>query len=200
MLALPVAPQVVPAEQIADPESRELQEKCWKELTALGEDLAAQRFPYHFYFSRKLDIDEKRQRRTDQRSIRFGRFQGHLVLEITGNYYAAYSLELMDREQRAAQSFHDVVLPLLRVAVAQFQNNPDIEGYTVEISHHVFGRVWGITMENAENLFLMLPQRAARQLVQANDVTKQQGALAEAEVLLNGEPVSVALSRVAAPR
>jgi hypothetical protein len=192
-------PEVVPPSQIADPESRELQEKYRKELTALGEDLDAQRFPYHFYFSRSLDIDEKRQRHADQRSIRFGRIEGHVALEITGNYYAAYSLKLMNRDQRAGQTFHDVVLPLLRVAVQQFQANPDVEGYAMEISHHVLGKVWGITIENPENLFVLLPQSSARRLLAAEDESEQRAALSEATVLLDGEPVALALGGATPP-
>jgi hypothetical protein len=200
MLAPSAQSQVVRPEQIGDPAIRELQEKYWKDLTALGEDLKAQQFPYHFYLSRKLDINEKRQRRIDQRSIQLGRFRGHLVLEITGNYYAAYSSEVMNREQRAGQSFQDVVLPILRVAVQHFQDNPDVDGYALEISHHIFGRVWGISIENAENLFLMLPQRAARRLIQATDEGELQTALSEAEVLLNGQPVSINLGVATPPR
>jgi hypothetical protein len=36
----------------------------------------------------------------DQRSIRFDSYKGPSVLEITGNYYALHSAELMDPYQR----------------------------------------------------------------------------------------------------
>jgi hypothetical protein len=86
-------------EEVKDGNARALQRKYMPQLKAIGAELEAHRFPYHFYFSRVLDIDEERQIRAAQRSIRFEKYQGHTVLAITGNYFAAYSGELMGKER-----------------------------------------------------------------------------------------------------
>ena len=63
---------------------------------AIGTEIEAHKFPYPFYFSRVLDVDLAKMQLADQRSIRFDTYKGQSVLEITGNYYAAYSADRMD--------------------------------------------------------------------------------------------------------
>src|SRR5271169_551899 len=87
--------QVLAPEEIRDPQLRALQQKYWNELKLIPRAAAAHSFPYHFYFSRKLDLEEKEQKRSDQRSVQFDRYQGKLVLKITGNYFVSYSAELL---------------------------------------------------------------------------------------------------------
>ena len=82
-------------------------------------DAAALHFPYPFYFSQTLDVDEARQKQLPQGSIRFDQFNGQTVLAISGNYYISYSSELLNRNQRARKTYEDVVLPLLKAAVAR---------------------------------------------------------------------------------
>jgi len=61
----------------------------------------------------------------NQHSIRFGTLNGDKVLEITGNYNAAYSGRKLDANQRAGLTLRAVLLPILTMAVAQFRNDPD---------------------------------------------------------------------------
>jgi len=96
---------------------------------------------YPFYFSRKLDIDEQQQKNSDQRSIRFDQYNGKTVLAVTGNYYAAYSAQRMDKDQRARATFLRVVEPILKLAVPKFRDNENVQGYAFEVSHHILGQV-----------------------------------------------------------
>ena len=97
--------QVVSPPEIRDPELRELQEKHFAELKAAAVTIASHQFPYRFYFSRTLDLDQDQQKTRDQRSIQFAKYGHQTVVQITGNYYAAYSDELMKREERARRTF-----------------------------------------------------------------------------------------------
>ena len=54
---------------------------------------------------------------------------------------------------------------MLKVLVAQFQANPDVQGYVLEVSHHVRGKVLGVPWETAENVALALPQQVAVKFV-----------------------------------
>ena len=186
--------QVVSPLEIKDPELRALQERYMDDLKQVGSDVASIPTEYSFYLSRRLDLDEQRQKTADQRSIRFDRYKGKSVLEITGNYYAAYSAEKMSPEQRARETFRNIVLPILKVAVPRFQSNSSVQGYAFEISHHILGKVMGVSMERPENLVVVLPQQAAIQLVAGKDENVQQAALLKGESYLNAKPVTLWLS------
>ena len=116
----PCFAQVVSPWEIKDPELSSLQHQYLEELQAAGRDILAIHFDYPFYLSRKLDLDQVAQQRADQHSIRFDNYNGHPVLAITGNYYAAYSTEKMSVDQRARATFLSVVVPILKVRYRAF--------------------------------------------------------------------------------
>jgi hypothetical protein len=180
--------QVVAVFEIKDPGARRLQQTYSTELNAIGAELQAHKFPYSFYFSRQLDIDEKQQQKLDQQSIRFDKYNGKLMLEITGNYYAAYSDRLMDAHARMKKTYEDVVLPILKATVQKFPPDDSFAGFAVEVSYHVRKRIAGIETENPENLTLILPRAAAHHLVTATSKEQQQAALLDGEVYRNAEP------------
>ena len=186
--------QVVATVEIKDPELRALQGRYMDDLKQLGADILAVPTEYPFYLSRRLDLDQQRQKGGDQRSIRFDRYEGKTVLEITGNYYAAYSTEKMSPDQRARATFLNVVVPILKAAVPRFQNNANVQAYALEISHHVVGKVMGVAVERPENLVVVLPQQAAIRLIGGKDETTQQAALMQGKMFLNAQPVSIWLN------
>jgi hypothetical protein len=183
--------QVVSPPEIRDPELRELQEKHFAELKAAAVAIASHQFPYRFYFSRTLDLNEDQQKTRDQRSIQFAKYGHQTVVQITGNYFAAYSDELMKREERARRTFEDVMLPLLRAEVAQLSDEPKLQGFALEISHHVRKKVLGVSGEHAENVVLVIPKAAALRLIAAPDEPTQAMALEEGTLFINGEAATL---------
>jgi hypothetical protein len=190
----PAMAQVVSPLEISDTELRALQQRYTGALQAVAAQVEALKFPYPFYFSRVLDVNEAKQRQLDQRSIRFGKFEDQTVLEITGNYYASYATPPMDGNARARKTFLDVMLPLLQATVPQFPSDQDFQAFALEISHHIRGTVSGIKAENSENMVLVLPRAAAKKLVNATDVEAQQAALLDGRAYLNGEAMMLWLS------
>ena len=190
-LAVSASAQVLSPDEILDPHLRELQTTYFNQLKHITETAAAHSFPYHFYFSRALDLTEKDQRQNDQRSVQFDRYHDQTVLKITGNYYAAYSTELMTREERARRTYQDVILPLLQVAVPELQKADALQAFAFEISHHVRKKVLGVSSEGAENVVVILPKASAERLVAATNPAAQQAAVREGEVFLNAEPVAL---------
>jgi hypothetical protein len=186
--------QVVLPAEIKDPELRTLQEQYLDDLKRLGADIVSIPTEYSFYLSRRLDLDEQKQKSSDQRSIRFDRYKGKTVLEITGNYYAAYSTEKMNPDQRARETFLQIILPILKVAVPRFQSNSSVQAYALEISHHVLGNVMGVSMERPENVVVVLPQQAAIRLVAAKEESVQHAALLQGEAFLNTKPITIWLN------
>lgn len=180
--------------EISDPGARELQQKHIAELRSIAAEIEAHHFPYHFYFSRVLDIDEQQQRKAEQRSIRFDKFAHQTVLEITGNYYASYSAEVMGEGARARQTFLDVMLPMLQAMVRRFPGEQAFQAYALEVSYHVRHKIVGIRSENPENLALILPREAAEKLVAATTPEQQQVALLEGKAYLDTQPTTLWLT------
>jgi len=188
------AAQVVAPVEIKDREMQSLQLKFMDDLKAVGAEINNTVFPYPFYLSRKLDLDEQQQKSADQRSIRFDQYSGRTVLALTGNYYAAYSTDQLNKDQRARATFLAVVEPILEIVVPRFQTNANVLGYAVEISHHVLGKVMGVSMERPENVLVFLPQNTALKLLAAKDDTARQAALLEGQFFVNAEPVTIWLN------
>jgi hypothetical protein len=105
----------------------------------------------------------------------------------------------MSPQLRAQQSFRKIVLPIVRAAVVHFQSNPDLDGYAVEISHHVIGTALGVRVEQPENLMVFVPQSEALRLVSSADSEAQQSALLNGRIFLNGEPIFLSLNGEGAP-
>ena len=192
--------QVVSPAEIKDPALRALQQQYMDDLSRAGEDILAIHFDYPFYLSRKLDLDQAQQQIADQSSIRFDSYNGKTVLAITGNYYAAYSAKKISPGLRARSTFLNVVMPILKAAVPRFQNNQHVQGFAVEISHHIMGKVMGVSMERPENLMVFLPRNGALKLLIAKDETARQAALLQGEVFLNAQPISIWLNDSVLPR
>jgi hypothetical protein len=186
--------QVLPPNEIKDPELSALQQRNMDDLKQMGAEILKLHTDYPFYLSRKLDLDEGKQKWADQRSIQFDRYKDKVVLKITGNYFAAYSGEKMNSDQRARQTFLQVIFPILQLAVPHFQKNSGMQAYALEISHHVLGKVGGVFVERPENIVVILPQAAATRLVDAKDETLRQAALMQGEVFVNAKPATIWLS------
>ncbi|MGO9646734.1 MAG: hypothetical protein ACLPOO_01640 [Terriglobales bacterium] len=186
--------QVVSPAEIKDPALRNLQLEYMDDLRLTGQDILATQFDYPFYLSRKLDLDQAQQLHADQHSIRFDGYNGKTVIAITGNYYAAYSAEKISAEERARSTFLNVVMPVLKAAVPRFQSNQHVQGYAVEVSHHIMGKVMNVSMERPENLMVFVPQGAALRLLASKDEDARQAALMQGQIFLNAEPVTVWLN------
>lgn len=199
LISLSATAQVLPVGKVSDPAARLLQQRHILELQQLSSDLSKVRFPYAFYFSQTLDIDEARQKELPQGSLHFENFNGRTVLAITGNYYASYPYASMTGNQRARKTYEDVIFPLLKVAVARIDRNTPFDGYAFEISHHVRKQVLKVNTEGPENVMMMFPRAIAERLVTATDVEAREAAILESEVYLNGEPLSLWLTGDDAP-
>ena len=181
--------QVVSPPEILDPQLRELQQKHMTDLKKVAVEISGHTFPYQLYFSRTLDLNEKQQKRSDQRSIRFDKFEDQTVLEITANYYAAYLADQMGEEQRANRTLQDVGVPMLEAAIPALESEDKLQSYALEISHHVRKKVLGVMTENPENVAFVLPTRAAKQFMAANTPGEREAALIQGQLFVNRQPI-----------
>ncbi len=188
---------LTPAE-VKSPQMRALQEKYFDQLQTVGAEIQGHIFPYPFYFSRVLDLEMVQQARADQRSLRFDDYGGMTVVELTANYFGSYSVELVNKSHRAVRTFSDVMLPVLQIAVTGLKDNPDVEGFAMEISHRIRGKAMGMNMEKAENLVFVLSKQAATKLIEAKNENDRQAAVLEGQFFFNGQPFLLYLSDQAA--
>jgi hypothetical protein len=112
------------------------------------------------------------------------------VVKITGNYFAAYPGERMTREERARQTYRDVMLPILQAAAPAFALADVLDAFALEISHHVIRKVSGVDTESPESVVLILPKASAKRLVEARDEVGRSAAVLEGTAYINGAPVS----------
>jgi len=187
-VAATASAQVLSPFEIQDPAMRNLQQQYMEDLKSIGTSLTQHSFPYPFYFSRKLDVDEAVQKQIDQHSIRFEKYNGQTTLEITGNYYASYAADRLDADHRVRRTYIDVVLPILQTAVAGLPKDAAVEAFAIEVSHHVRKKVMGVDTEYPENLVIVVPRELASKVVQAKDQSAQQLLMLDAEVYLDTEP------------
>ncbi|MGC2110968.1 MAG: hypothetical protein WA655_15710 [Candidatus Korobacteraceae bacterium] len=194
-ITVSLAAQAVTPMELSDPKTQRLQQRHLKTLMAIGAEIEAHKFPYPFYFSRVLDVDVDKMQTQDQRSIRFDIYKGQTVLEITGNYYAAYSADRMDDYARLKETFQSVVTPLLQAAVPHFPDDSEFAAFAIEISHHVRQKIMGISSERPENVTLIIPVLVAQKFVDAKTDDERQAAILEAQLFLNGQPFSLWLGK-----
>jgi hypothetical protein len=188
-LAAAASAQVLSPPEIRDLKMRDLQQQHMADLKTVAATISSHSFPYRLYFSRVLDLNEGQQQRADQRSIRFDKFGTQTVLQITANYYASYSAELMKRDERARKTLHDVTVPILQAAVPVLIKEEKVQAFAIEISHHVRRKVLGVSTENPENVALILPRLPATQLVAAKSPAEQDAALMQGMLFIDGKPV-----------
>ena len=63
------------------------------------------------------------------------------------------------------------------------RDEPSIQGFALEISHHVRKKMLGVSTEHAENVVLVIPKAAALRLIAARDEAAQAAALDEGFVV-----------------
>ena len=183
--------QVLSPPEILDPAMRALQQKHFPELKAAAVDITAHNYPYKFFLSRKLDVTEKQEQLTDQRSIRFANFQGRVVVQVTGNYFASYSEQSTDRNKRVEQTYIDVMLPILRAMETRLSSEPQLSAFAIEVAHHVRKSVLGVTVESPENVAVIIPSGFAQSAPMGNDRNIQLAALKKSTIYIDGKPAAL---------
>ncbi len=108
------------------------------------------------------------------------------MLQVTGNYFAAYSEAFLDRNERVKRTYLDVMLPILRATEPRVASEPLLYAIAMEVSQHVRKQVMGVTVEKTENVALVVPRAVAEKVIMSTDVNEQLTALIESRVFLDG--------------
>ena len=192
VLAASAMAQVSPNE-ILNPQLKTLETQYFSQLKAINQQIARTAFPFPFYLSRVVGLDPSQQVEADTRGLEFKRFKDRVLLKATGNYNAAYDSKQLTRNEQAARTFRDVMLPILRVITQNIPPDIDCDAIGMEVAYHVRDRQKSYDYEGSEILTIVLDRKDAFQMVLENDDNARQDILNRSLVYLGGQDYGLSL-------
>ena len=186
------AAQVSPNE-ILNPQLKALEKQYLPQLKSINQEIAKAQFPFSFYLSRQVGLDPSQQVEADTRGLEFVRFRDRVVLKATGNYNAAYDSKQFTRNERAARTFRDVMLPILEIVTRTIPPDIDCDAIGFEIAFHVRDVEKSYDYEGKDILVVVLDRKDAFQMVMEKDDNSRQEILNRSLVYLGGEEYGLSL-------
>ena len=187
-----VRAQVNPAE-ILDPKLKAAEQAYLPQIIALNRAIQSTKFPFNFFLSRYVGLDPARQREADTRGVEFVKFHDQVVLKVTGNYNAAYNADLLTQNQRAARTFQDVIVPILRLVTQDIPSNVSCDAMGFEISYHVRRQNRNYDYEGKEILVVVFEKADAYSFLPAPRDSERQDILNRSQVYVDGKDFGLAL-------
>ncbi len=184
--------QVSPNE-ILDPQLKALESQYFSQLKTINQQIARTRFPFPFYLSRSVGLDPSQQVEADTRGLEFERFRDRVVLKATGNYNAAYDSKQFTRNERAARTFRDVMLPMLQTITQNIPPDVECDSIGLEVAYHVRDIQKTYDYEGQDILVVVLDLKDAFQLNLEKDDTARQVILDRSLVFLGGQEYGLSL-------
>jgi hypothetical protein len=184
--------QVSPHE-ILDPQLKALESQYFSQLKTINQEIARAHFPFPFYLSRAVGLDPSQQVEADTRGLEFERFRDRIVLKATGNYNAAYDSKQFTRNERAARTFRDVMMPMLQIVTKHIPPDVECDAIGFEIAYHVRDVQKGYDYEGQDILVVVLDLKDAFQMELAKDDTGRQEILDRSLVFLGGKEYGLSL-------
>ena len=192
VLAASAVAQVSPNE-ILNPQLKALETQYFAQLKSINQQIARAPLPFPFYLSRVVGLDPSQQVEADTRGLEFKRFKDRVLLKATGNYNAAYDAKQLTRNEQAARTFRDVMLPILRVITQNIPPDIDCDAIGMEVAYHVRDRQKSYDYEGGEILTIVLDRKDAFQMVLENDDNARQDILNRSLVYLGGQDYGLSL-------
>ncbi len=192
--AIPSAVAQVTPNEVLSPDLRALEDSHLQQLIALNQSIARMKFPYSFYLSRYVGLDPAKQAEADSRGLEFVRFQDRKILKISGNYNAAYNALKMTQNERAANTFRSVVLPILTLVTSALPSDLDCDGIGFEISHHARTNEKSYDFEGKEILVVVFDRDDAWAMARAQTDAERQEILNRNKVFMSGTDFGLSLS------
>lgn len=186
------AAQVSPNE-ILNPQLKALEKQYFSQLKTINQEIARAHFPFTFYLSRVVGLDPSQQVEADTRGLEFVRFKDRVTLKATGNYNAAYDSKQFTRNERAARTFRDVILPMLQIVTQNIPPDVDCDAIGFEVAFHVRDAGKSYDYEGKDILVVVLDRKDAFQMVLEKDDNARQEILSRSLVFLGGQEYGLSL-------
>ena len=184
--------QVSPAE-ITKPQLKRAEQTYFDQLKDLNRAIMETRFPFSLVLNRYPGLDPKQQARADQRGLEFVEFDGRTILKVSADYNAAFSAQLLTRNQRAGRVLDEVVTPIVQLLPKHFSPQSNFDGVGLEISYHVRSDKKTYAYEGAEVLTVVLNKDDAFRFGDAGPA--RQDILDNSQVFVNGKRFGLLLGQ-----
>ena len=185
--------QVSPAE-IVSPELKAAEAQYLPQLKQISHSITLTKFPFSFFLSRYVGLDPAKQAEADSRGLEFVKFHDRVVLKVTGNYNAAYNAARVTQNERASRTFHEVIIPIVRLVTDQIPKDAACDAIGFEISYHSRTGTGDYDYEGKEILVVVFEKNDAFAFALATDDSNRQEILNRSEVYLNGAEYGLSLS------
>ncbi len=192
LLAGSTSAQISPNE-IRDPDLKALEKQYFQELKTLNQNIAHMHFPFAFYLSRYVGLEPSKQAEADSRGLEFVKFRDRSVLKVTGNYNAAYNANTFTRNERAARTVQDVIIPILRTVTQGISPDVGCDAIGFEISYHTRADEKSYDYEGKETLVIVVDKQDAFKLAQATNDQARQDILNQSQIFLGGKEYGLSL-------
>jgi hypothetical protein len=117
--------QVLTPIELSDPKTQHLQMGYFKRLTEIGTEVSAYKFPYTFYFSRTLDLDQSKMAEADRPAFNPLRY-------------------IQQPYDRLRETFQQVMMPILQAETPHCPDDSAFSAYAISRFHTTFvSRRWG---------------------------------------------------------
>jgi len=193
LASAPAARAQVSPNEILDPDLKALEKQYFSQLKSLNQSIARLHFSFPFYLSRYVGIEPAKQAETDSRGLEFVKFRDRIVLKITGNYDAAYSAAQFTRNERAARTFQDALLPILQAVTQGISPDISCDAIGFEVAYHTRAAEKSYDYEGKELLVIVLDRQDAFVLAQATNDTARQDILNRSMIFLGGQEFGLSL-------
>ena len=188
----PAFAQVSPAE-VSNTKLRSVEQKYLLQLQLLHRAIADAKFPFPLYLTRYVTADPDRQVTFDARGLEFVNFQNDVVLKTSAIYRAAYNSDQLTQNERAAHTFRDVIVPILRLISEQIPADVDCDAVGFEISYHTRAPNKSYEFEGKEILVVVLSRDDAFAFSNIADEEQRQAILNRSPIFVNGKEFGLAL-------
>ena len=192
LTAVSTSAQISPNE-IRDPDLKALEKQYFQELKTLNQNIAHMHFPFSFYLSRYVGLEPSKQAEADSRGLEFVKFRDRSVLKVTGNYNAAYNANTFTRNERAARTVQDLILPILRTVTQGISPDVGCDAIGFEISYHTRADEKSYDYEGKETLVMVVDKQDAFKLAQATNDQARQDILNQSQIFLGGKEYGLSL-------
>jgi hypothetical protein len=186
--------QVSPAE-ITNPRLKHTEQTYFQQLISFNHAISQINFPFPFVLSRFAGLDVKQQIGADTRGLEFIRFNGRVILKISGDYNAAFSAQMLTQNQRANRVLDSVVLSILQLLPKYFSPPMDFDGVGFEIAYHVRTNQRSYSYEGSEVLTIVFSKDDAFRYAGAHAGSERQEILDSAQVYVDGKDFGLALDQ-----
>ncbi len=178
--------QISPNE-IRNPDLKALETEYFSQLKSMNQAIVRLHFLFPFYLSRYVGVEPAKQAESDSRGLEFVKFHDRIVLKVTGNYSAAYNTEKLTRNERASQTFRDVILPALQVITQTISPDGRFDSIGFEISYHARERNKSFDYEGKETLVIVFDLKDAFVISQSTNDASRQDILNRSLIYIGGE-------------